>query len=187
MRNTGDRLTVQPYNDYLNSIVNRFDYVISDKQRLSGKWYWNHRHQDACDWGHLTPLAGYESNGLVRKKKGGSGDYLYTFNSNNVPDVGLSLTRYGEGDEKPITTKYTAVDVGLPSYVDGLSNGYDDIPSLSVAGVSRNAGRSSGCPCLSQLGTTAPRRWWCRPDRTLRRSSQQVEAGRGRRGVSGIV
>ena len=80
------------------------DYVVSDKQRLSGKWYWNHRLQDSYDWGHATTLAGYKSNGLVRSNKGGSGDYLYTFNPNNVLDVGLSLTRYGEGDEKPIMT-----------------------------------------------------------------------------------
>lgn len=146
--------STQPYNDYFNSIVNRFDYVINDKQRLSGKWYWNHRLQDAYDWGHLTPLRGYESNGLVRKNKGASGDYLFTFNSNNVLDVGLSFTRYGEGDEKPIMTKYTAADVGLPAYVDGLSNGYDDVPSLSVAGMSTNAGGSLGFPGLSQLGTT---------------------------------
>jgi hypothetical protein len=143
----------QPYNDYFNSIVNRFDYNINDKQRLSGKWYWNHRRQDANDWGHLTALAGLNSNGLVRLNHGGNGDYLYTFNSNNVLDVGLSLTRYGEGSYKPILTEYTATDVGLPSYVDALSNGYDDIPGMSISGMT--AGGGGGMSGLSQLGTTA--------------------------------
>src|ERR1035437_1507042 len=146
--------SAQPYNDYFNSIVNRFDYAIGEKQRISGKWYWNHRHQDAYDWGHTTPLAGMYSNGLLRKNKGGSGDYLYTFNSNNVLDVGLSLTRYGEGAEKPIMTQYTASQVGLPTYVDGLSNGYNDIPAMSISGFSANNGGSS-YPGLAQLGTTA--------------------------------
>ena len=74
----------EPYNDYFNSIVNRYDYVINDKMRINGKWYWNHRMQNAYDWGHATPLAGLQSNGLVRQNKGGSGDFLYTINSNNV-------------------------------------------------------------------------------------------------------
>ena len=144
----------QPYNDGFNSIVNRFDYVISDRQRISGKWYWNHRLQDAYDWGHLTPLRGLQSNGLMRKNKGGSGDYLYTFNSNNVLDVGLSLTRYASGDEKPIQYKYNAAAVGLPAYIDGLSQGYDDIPALSVAGVATNAGGTLVFPGINELGTT---------------------------------
>ena len=146
--------STQPYNDYFHNIVNRFDYVISGKQRITGKWYFNHRHQDAYDWGHLTPLAGVQSNGLVRQNRGGSGDYIYIFNASNVLDVGLSLTRYGEGDVKPILLQNTAATAGFPSYMDHLG-AYDSLPALTIQGVATNAGGSLGYPGLSQLGTTA--------------------------------
>jgi hypothetical protein len=144
----------EPYNDYFNSIVNRFDYNISDKQRISGKWYWNHRLQNANDWGHTTPLAGYESNGLLRLNKGGSGDYLYTFNSNNVLDVGLGLQRYGGGDEKPIMNKYNAAAVGLPSYIDTIAGGYDYMPALTVNGVATTSGGPVPVPGEYPIPTT---------------------------------
>ncbi|HWB83123.1 MAG TPA: TonB-dependent receptor [Bryobacteraceae bacterium] len=145
----------QPYNDYFNSIVNRYDYNLNDRQRLSGKWYWNHRHQNAYDWSHTTPLSGLMSNGLVRLNKGGSGDYIYAINSNNVLDVSVSLTRYSEGSEKPIQTKFNAADFGLPAYVDTKAGGFDDIPAFTISGISDVA--SSGIaqyPSISQRGTT---------------------------------
>ncbi len=145
--------STQPYNDYFHNIVNRFDYVISGKQRITGKWYFNHRQQDAYDWGHLTPLSGLQANGLVRQNRGGSGDYIYIFNSTNVLDVGLSLTRYGEGDVKPILLQDTAATAGFPSYMDHLG-AYDSLPALTIQGVATNAGGSLGYPGLSQLGTT---------------------------------
>ncbi len=143
----------QPYNDYFDSIVNRYDYVISDKMRINGKWYWNHRHQDAYDWGHTTPLAGIQSNGLVRQNKGGSGDFLYTINPTNVLDVGLSVTQYGEGNVKPIISTGSAKQAGFPSaYQDALS-GYDALPAVLVNTYTVNNGGLT-YPGLSQIGTT---------------------------------
>jgi hypothetical protein len=45
-----------------------------------------------------------------------------------------------------VTSSAWRRDVGLPAYIDGLSNGYDDIPALNVAGVATNAGGPSGFP-----------------------------------------
>jgi hypothetical protein len=144
----------QPYNDYFTSIVNRYDYVISDKMRVSGKWYWNHRRQDAYDWGHTTPLAGLQSNGLVRQNKGGSGDFLYTFNSNNILDVGASVTRYSEGNVKPIISTGSAKEAGFPaSYQDAMAGGYDALPAVLISGYTVNNGGLT-YPGLSQIGTT---------------------------------
>jgi len=144
----------EPYNDYFNSIVNRYDYVVNDKMRMNGKWYWNHRRQNAYDWGHATPLAGLQSNGLVRQNKGGSGDILYTFNSNNILDVGVSLTRYGEGDVKPIISTGSAKEAGWPSaYQDSMAGGYDDLPAVTINTYTVNNGGLT-YPGLSQIGTT---------------------------------
>jgi Carboxypeptidase regulatory-like domain len=144
----------EPYNDYFDSIVNRYDYIVSDKMRINGKWYWNHRHQDAYDWGHTTPLAGLQSNGLVRQNKGGSGDFLYTFNPTNVLDVGISLTRYGEGNVKPIISTGSAKEAGFPAaYQDTQAGGYDALPAVLVTGYTVNNGGLT-YPGLSQIGTT---------------------------------
>jgi len=144
----------QPYNDYFNSIVNRYDYVVNDKMRINGKWYWNHRHQDAYDWGHTTPLAGLQSNGLVRQNKGGSGDFLYTFNSNNVLDAGVSVTQYGEGNVKPIISTGSAKEAGFPATYQDQLGGYDALPAVLVNTYTVNNGGLT-YPGLSQIGTTA--------------------------------
>jgi hypothetical protein len=145
----------EPYNDYFNSIVNRYDFVATDRLRFNGKWYWNHRKQNAYDWGHDTPLAGLQSNGLVRQNKGGSFDGLYTFNSNNVLDVGVSITRYGEGDVKPIISTGTAKEAGWPAaYQDTMAGGYDDLPGVTINTYTVNNGGLT-YPGLSQIGTTA--------------------------------
>ena len=143
----------EPYNDYFNSIVNRYDYVINDKMRINGKWYWNHRMQNAYDWGHTTPLAGLQSNGLVRQNKGGSGDYLYTINATNVLDVGVSYTRYGEGDVKPIISTGSAKEAGFPAAYQDSLGGYDDLPAVLITGYTVNNGGLT-YPGLSQIGTT---------------------------------
>jgi len=140
----------QPYNDYFNSIVNRYDYVLSEKMRVNGKWYWNHRHQDAYDWGHTTPLAGLQSNGLVRQNKGGSFDFLYTFNSNNVLDLGVSVTRYGEGDVKPIISTGSAKEAGFPAAYQDELGGYDALPAVLINTYTVNNGGLT-YPGLSQM------------------------------------
>lgn len=144
----------QVYADYFKSMINRFDYNLSDKQKLNGKWYYNRRDADGYDWGHTTELAGLQSNGLVRKNIGGSGAWTYTLNPTNVLDIGYSVTRYSEGDNKPILTQYNAVSVGLPAYIDQKAAGFDDIPAFNISGYAANAGGSLVYPGLSQTGTT---------------------------------
>jgi len=144
----------EPYNDYFNSIVNRYDYVVNDKMRINGKWYWNHRMQNAYDWGHATPLAGLQSNGLVRQNKGGSGDFLYTINSTNVYDFGASYTRYGEGNVKPIIAEGSAKQAGFPAAYQDSLGGYHDLPAVLINTYTVNNGGLT-YPGLSQIGTTA--------------------------------
>ena len=160
----------QPYNDYLPSLVNRIDYNITSTQRLSGKWYYNHRFSDNYDWAHNTPLKGYESNGLWRPTRGGSLDYMKAVNATNVLDVILSVTQYAEGDKQPIKNKYTAGDVGLPSYVDQQAGllGTDGLPGFLIGSNSATANATPGVyaniastsyegysgPGVNQRGTT---------------------------------
>jgi hypothetical protein len=147
----------QPDNDWFPDFVNRFDYVLNSRQRLNGKWYFNHRLSDQYDWAHSTPLKGVESNGLFRPTRGGSLDYLYMIGAHNVLDVTASVTQYAEGDKKPIDNQYTAQDVGLPAYIDQKAaiTGQDVLPWINIAGVADAASTSFvGAPGLNQRGTT---------------------------------
>jgi hypothetical protein len=145
----------QPNNDQFPDFLNRIDYNINQQQRLSGKWYFNHRISDQYDWAHTTPLQGVESNGLYRPSRGGSLDYTFTINSRNVLDVMASISQYSEGDQKPIDFKYTAADVGLPSYIDQKAGGADSLPWINIAGMANAASTSFiGEPGVNQRGTT---------------------------------
>ncbi|HWB86830.1 MAG TPA: carboxypeptidase-like regulatory domain-containing protein [Bryobacteraceae bacterium] len=145
----------QPNNDWFPDFLNRIDYNISQRQRLSGKWYFNHRLSDQYDWAHSTPLKGVESNGLYRPTRGGSLDYTFTVSSNSVLDVMASISQYSEGDQKPIDYQFNAAAVGLPSYIDEKAGSADVLPWINIAGVANAASTSFiGQPGLNQRGTT---------------------------------
>jgi hypothetical protein len=145
----------QPNNDRFPDFLNRVDYNMTQKQRLSGKWYFDGRTSDQYDWAHSTPLAGVESNGLYRPAHGASLDYTNTLNSSNVLDVVLSFSQYSEGDKKPIDYKYNAAAVGLPSYIDQKAGSADSLPWINIGGVANAASTSFiGQPGLNQRGTT---------------------------------
>jgi hypothetical protein len=158
----------QPYNDYLPSLVNRYDYNITNSQHLSGKWYYNHRFSDNYDWAHDTPLKGYESNGLWRPTRGGNLDYTNSFNARNVLDVTFSITQYAEGDKQPIKNAYKASDAGLPTYIDAQAGGANGLPGFLIGTSSATASATPGIyaniastsyegysgPGVNQRGTT---------------------------------
>jgi hypothetical protein len=145
----------QPDNDYFPDFTNRIDYNINQKQRLSGKWYYDGRTSNQYDWAHTTPLAGVESNGLYRPAHGASIDYTFTLNSSNVLDVMASFSQYSEGDKKPIDYQYSAAAVGLPAYIDQKAGSADSLPWINIAGMANAASTSFiGQPGLNQRGTT---------------------------------
>jgi len=145
----------QPDNDWFPDFINRYDYNINQRQHLSGKWYFNSRLSDQYDWAHGTSLKGVESNGLYRPTRGGSIDYLFTLNANNVLDIPFSITQYAEGDKKPIVLNYTAASVGLPAYIDTKAAAQDCLPWINIAGVANAASTSFvGAQGLNQRGTT---------------------------------
>jgi len=145
----------QGNNDWFPDFVNRFDYMINNRQRLNGKWYYNERFSDQYDWAHSTPLKGIMSNGLWRPTRGGSLDYLYTIGANNVLDLTFSITQYSEGSKLPIDFLYPPSKIGLPSYIDDKAGSQNVLPLINISGMAYYA--SSGhaaAPGLTQRGTT---------------------------------
>jgi hypothetical protein len=145
----------QPNNDWFPNFINRYDYNINQRQHLNGKWYFNSRLSDQYDWAHDTPLKGIMSNGLYRPTRGGSLDYLFTINANNVLDITASVSQYAEGSKLPIDFKYPPSVVGLPSYIDQKAGSQAILPLFNISGVAyyASSGHASD-PGLSQRGTT---------------------------------
>jgi hypothetical protein len=145
----------QPNNDWFPNFINRYDYNINQRQHLNGKWYFNSRLSDQYDWAHDTPLKGIMSNGLYRPTRGGSLDYLFTINANNVLDITASVSQYAEGSQLPIDFKYPPSVVGLPSYIDQKAGSQAILPLFNISGVAyyASSGHASD-PGLSQRGTT---------------------------------
>ncbi len=139
-----------PKDERFNSIVNRFDYNISERHRLFGRWYWNHRLADEYDWTYPT-ARGLHTNGLVRINKGGGGNYIWTLSSTSVLDIGLSLTRFNEGSERPVQLQYKPSDVGLPSYLDDKAGDLHVLPRLEFVELEDFG---AGYPVIGTRGTT---------------------------------
>ena len=51
----------------------------------------------------------------------------------SVLDVGVSLTRFIEGNRRPAQTQFKPTDVGLPSYLDQKAGDFHVLPALIVA------------------------------------------------------
>ena len=118
-----------PKDERFNSILNRYDYNINSRMRLSGKWYWNHRLADEYDWTYET-ARGLQRNGLTRINKGGSGDYTWTVNNTSVFQATVSWTRFSEGSDRPGIMAYSAAKVGLPKYIDEKAGNQAILPRL---------------------------------------------------------
>ncbi len=140
-----------PKDERFNSIINRYDYNFSERHRLFGRWYWNHRLADEYDWTYETKR-GLHSNGLTRINRGGGGDYIWTLSNNHILNLGTSWTRFNEGSERPIQTQYKPTVVGLPAYLDAKADRYHTLPQMSVSGVETVG---EGYPAIGTRGTTA--------------------------------
>jgi hypothetical protein len=139
-----------PKNEKFNSLVNRVDYNVSERHRIFGRWYWNHRLADEYDWTYETK-PGLHSNGLTRINKGGGGDYIWTIGNSTILDLGVSLTRFSEGNERPVQTAYTPSAVGLPKYMDDKAGAYHSLPIMEIENVEEVG---SGYPAIGSRGTT---------------------------------
>lgn len=123
-----------PKDERFNSLVNRWDYNVNDRQRLFARWYWNHRLADEYDWMYETKR-GLMRNGLVRINKGAGGSYIWTLSNTTTMDIGLSYNRFNEGNDRPAQTAYKPSDVGLPSYLDAKAGGWHTLPRMVINGV----------------------------------------------------
>ncbi len=143
-----------PKDERFNSMVNRYDYNLSERHKIFGRWYWNHRLADEYDFTYPTKR-GLHTNGLTRINKGIGGNYLWTINSSNLLDLGVSWTRFNEGSERPVQTAYKPSDVGLPAYLDAKADAWHTLPRLDFNNIN-DFGASY--PAITIRGTTGQAR-----------------------------
>ena len=139
-----------PKDEKFNSVVNRYDWVISQDMRFNFRWQWNDRLADEYDWTYETQR-GLHSNGLTRINRGGNVGYLWTINANNILDTSFGISRWEEGSRNTTRTKIKAADVGLPAYIDQRSGQYTQLPRLDFNNIT-DVG--SGYPVVGTLLTT---------------------------------
>ena len=144
----------QPKNDTGANVTNRYDWNITDRHRVNGKWYWDDRHSSEYDWAYNTPLRGYVSNALLRYAKGMSSDYIFSINSANMLNIGFNVTRYNAGSGDPMKLAYKPSDLGLPKYVDQQAGPYTMIPNFSVSGYAAGVSDSTAYPGTNEHSTT---------------------------------
>jgi len=149
--------TNMPKNEKFNSLLNRVDYNISDRMKVYGKWYWNHRLADEYDFTHDT-MKGLESDGLVRINKGGSGDFVWTINSSTILNITGAFQRFNEGNVNDLQTSFKPSDVGLPAYMDGKAGALHELPQIAISGGINSIGggvNTGNFPAISIRGSTA--------------------------------
>ncbi len=148
--------SMMPKDERFNSMLSRYDFNITDKQRVYGRWYWNHRLADEYDWTYET-MRGLHANGLTRINKGGGGSWIYAFNATNVLDVGASWTRFNEGSQREVQNSFKPSDVGFPKYMDERAGGWSSLPRINFNGDRPNAIQdvSGDYPVISPRGTSA--------------------------------
>ncbi len=128
-----------PKDEKFNSLINRYDYVISDHHRVNARWQWNDRLADEYDWTYETKR-GLHSNGLTRINKGGNVNWLWSMNSYNILDVNMGLSRFEEGSRNTTRTAFGPKDVGLPDYLEARAGANRVLPSLDFNNISDVSG-----------------------------------------------
>jgi hypothetical protein len=139
-----------PKDERFNSLVNRIDYNLSEKHRLNGRWYWNHRLANEYDWMYETKK-GIMANGLTRINKGLGTDYIWAASGATVLNIGVNWTRFNEGAVNSVLTSYKASDVGLPAYVDAKAGANNVLPRITISNIET---ASAGYPAIGTRGTT---------------------------------
>ena len=139
-----------PKDENFNSIINRFDFKVSERHNVNLRWQWNDRLADEYDWTYET-LRGLHSNGLTRINKGGNVSWLYTLSATNILDVSFGLSRFEEGSRNLNRTKFGPKDVGLPDYLEARAGANRQLPAMSFNTISSVSG---GYPVVGSIGST---------------------------------
>ncbi len=118
--------------DRFHSVLNRYDYNISDSQRTYFRWHWSRRHDKTGDWAKTT-LPGLAEGGGYRVNLGGAAGYLWTIGAADLVDLGVNINRFMEGLEIPVQRSLKPTDVGFPQYLDEKAGPFTQLPRVAFS------------------------------------------------------
>jgi len=136
-------------------VVNRYDYNLTERHRVFGRWYWSHALENAYDWTYET-MRGLHSGANDRGNIGASSNYVWTVSNTAIFDIGASWTQFYQGNHAGTRgarpTDFKASQVGLPAYMDAKAEPWHVLPVMVVGG---HSNVSRAYPAIDQRGTTA--------------------------------
>ncbi len=125
-----------------NSVINRYDYNLSDSKKLFARWLWNKRTADTRDWFYET-RRGLGTVDLNRINHGAGGNYVWIISASHLLDASVNWYRFSEGNLTPGMVKIKPTDVGLPKYLDEKAGDQHTLPRVEFGGIT-STGRVYG-------------------------------------------
>ncbi|HYP06120.1 MAG TPA: hypothetical protein VER03_07765, partial [Bryobacteraceae bacterium] len=122
-----------PFNWDYKAFAHRMDYQASSTHRFFGRWSWNDFLQDRTDWTYET-ARGLHSDGLNRRNRGATVDYVWTKSAATMFDFAVSANEFSDGNSRPVATSYKPSQVGLPSYLDTFAGDRTMLPYIDFNG-----------------------------------------------------
>jgi len=149
-RNNYYALGMPRLNDYDN-LLNRFDGNIGQNHRLSGRWYWSKYLNDQNDWTFET-MRGLQSSGTTQDSRGFSADYTWTPSGQSILSLSVGATRFSDGRENNVLTKFKPSDVGLPMYMDDYAGDLHHLPRVNFSTIGSIVGDYPGINSRASTG-----------------------------------
>jgi hypothetical protein len=118
--------------DRFHSVLNRYDYNVSDAQRAYVRWHWSRRHDKTGDWAKDT-LRGLAEGGGYRVNVGGGASYMWTISPADLLDLGASINRFIEGLVIPVQASLKPTDAGFPKYLDEKAGPFTQLPRIAFS------------------------------------------------------
>ncbi|MFB3826066.1 MAG: TonB-dependent receptor domain-containing protein [Bryobacteraceae bacterium] len=143
-------LSSAPATETFNSFVNRYDYNITDRHRLFGRWFKNHRNSGGDHWSNgVTPEV--KIPWTNRYNRGIGGDWIWVASSSTTVNASVNVTQYSQGSLSSSWTSFKPSDFGLPAYLDQKVGDMHSIPGINF---STAPGYGGAYPTIDTAGTT---------------------------------
>src|SRR5262245_3208440 len=143
-----------PFNWDFKNYSNRIDLVVSQKQRMFGKWGYQDFIEDRGDWTYET-ARGLHQNGLNRNNIAVIVDHIYTFNPTTILNTSVGWNRYRDGDtQNAVQRSFGPDSVGLPGYLADRAGDFKHLPVLDFSDNSySDFSRTFRTPTRFSIGT----------------------------------
>jgi hypothetical protein len=141
-----------PFNWDFKDYSNRIDLIISQKQKMFGKWGYQNFIEDRGDWTYET-ARGLHQNGLNRNNIAVIVDHVYAFNPTTILNTSVSWNRYRDGDtQNAVQLSFGPDSVGLPDYLTERAGDAKHLPVLDFNAYS-DFSRTFRTPSRFSIGT----------------------------------